>query len=151
MWQSAILYNYNNVFELLPIETLIYENQQQYYEAIQVSIKNNSSTTFIEFILDMILQTLNAFALNKNLLVKVKEEYLDVLTKVQQQFLNVLLNKYKMGQYITMENLTRKYNKPAATIRPNLRKLTDKKILIAEGENKARKYRINKDIFEIPN
>ena len=51
LWQSVILYNYNKLFELIPIETLIYENQQKYYQAIEDSRKVNSSTTFIGFML----------------------------------------------------------------------------------------------------
>jgi len=147
LWQSAILYNYNTLFELIPIETLIYENQQKYYEMIQKSSQNNSSTPFIEFMLDMVSQTLDVFSPNENLLTKVKEEYLDLLTNNQQSFLNMLLNKYNVNSDITMENLARKYNKAKTTIRQQLQKLTDKNILIAEGENKGRKYKFNTDIF----
>ena len=61
LWQSAILYNYNKLFELIPIETLIYENQQRYYEAIQSSRVVDSSTAFIEFMLEMISKTIDSF------------------------------------------------------------------------------------------
>jgi len=61
LWQSVILYNYNKLFELIPIETLVYENQQRYYEAIETSRKNNSSTAFIEFMLEMVSKTIDSF------------------------------------------------------------------------------------------
>lgn len=61
LWQFVILYNYNKLFELIPIETLVYENQQKYYDAIEISRKNNSSTIFIEFMLEMIFKTINSF------------------------------------------------------------------------------------------
>ena len=58
-WQTLILYNWKNVFEYLPIESLIYENQDKYYKAIEKSTEIGSSTPFIEFMLKIILNTLN--------------------------------------------------------------------------------------------
>ncbi len=58
-WQTLILYNWKNVFEYLPIESLIYENQDEYYSAIEKSTQIGSSTPFIEFMLKIILDTLN--------------------------------------------------------------------------------------------
>jgi len=58
-WQTLILYNWKNVFEYLPIESLIYENQDEYYAAIEKSTQIGSSTPFIEFMLKIILDTLN--------------------------------------------------------------------------------------------
>jgi len=58
-WQTLILYNWKSVFEYLPIESLIYENQDEYYKAIEYSTKIGSSTLFIEFMLKIILDTLN--------------------------------------------------------------------------------------------
>jgi len=58
-WQTLILYNWKNVFEYLPIESLIYENQDEYYSAIEKSTEIGNSTPFIEFMLKIILDTLN--------------------------------------------------------------------------------------------
>ncbi len=58
-WQTLILYNWKSVFEYLPIESLIYENQDEYYKAIEKSTEIGSSTPFIEFMLNIILETLN--------------------------------------------------------------------------------------------
>jgi len=59
-WQTLVLYNWKSVFEYLPIESLIYENQDEYYKAIEYSTEIGSSTPFIEFMLKIILNTLNA-------------------------------------------------------------------------------------------
>lgn len=58
LWQKVILTNWNPLFAWLPIETMIYKNQSQYYRALADADKQNSSTPFIEFMLDMILETL---------------------------------------------------------------------------------------------
>ena len=57
-WQTLILYKWKNVFEYLPIESLIYENQNKYYEAIEQSTQIASSTPFIEFMLEIIFSTI---------------------------------------------------------------------------------------------
>jgi Fic family protein len=58
-WQILMLYNWKNVFEYLPIESLIYENQDEYYATIEKSTEIGSSTPFIEFMLKIIFDTLN--------------------------------------------------------------------------------------------
>jgi len=58
-WQTLILYNWKSVFEYLPTESLIYENQDEYYKVIEHSTEIGSSIPFIEFMLNIILETLN--------------------------------------------------------------------------------------------
>ena len=58
-WQTLILYNWKSVFEYLPIESLIFENQEKYYKAIEYSTEIGNSTPFIEFMLKTVLDTLN--------------------------------------------------------------------------------------------
>ncbi|WP_142534788.1 Fic family protein [Saccharicrinis carchari] len=54
LWQTLILKNYHPVFEFLPIETLIKERQENYYEALGKSDNSGESTLFIEFMLEII-------------------------------------------------------------------------------------------------
>lgn len=58
LWQSLILREWNPVFEFLPIETLVYENQDGYYRAIQRSNSDGNSTEFIIFMLKTIADSL---------------------------------------------------------------------------------------------
>ena len=89
LWQSLILGKLNPVFEYLPIENMVYTNQQKYYDAIAESSKEGQSGPFIDFMLNEILKTLR-----KNL----KEEVLNkvpnkVLNKVPNKVLNKVPNK----------------------------------------------------------
>lgn len=54
LWQSVILVKENPVFEYLPFETLISQNQEAYYEALGNSDKAGKSTQFIEYVLGII-------------------------------------------------------------------------------------------------
>ncbi|TLX72407.1 Fic family protein [Labilibacter sediminis] len=59
LWQTLILKDEYPVFEYLPIETLIKERQDKYYEALGQSDKTGESTVFIEFMLEIILESLD--------------------------------------------------------------------------------------------
>jgi Fic family protein len=58
LWQTLILKDAYPVFEFLPIETLIKERQELYYEALGKSDYTGDSTIFIEFMLEIILESL---------------------------------------------------------------------------------------------
>lgn len=56
LWQSVILYNYDKIFEYIPVETIIKQRQMEYYQAIQKSTNQGESTAFIQFMLEIIKQ-----------------------------------------------------------------------------------------------
>lgn len=58
LWQTLILKEAYPVFEFLPIEALIKERQEKYYEALGKSDNTGESTVFIEFMLEIILHSL---------------------------------------------------------------------------------------------
>ena len=58
LWQSLILTELNPVFQHLPIETMVHDNQQEYYQAINASSAANNCGFFIDFMLKEILTTL---------------------------------------------------------------------------------------------
>ena len=53
-----ILSRWNTIFANIPVESLIYQNQKAYYEALQASTDRTDSAAFIEFILQMILDAI---------------------------------------------------------------------------------------------
>lgn len=58
-WQTLILKEHHEVFEYIPIENLIEKNQKKYYKALNKSDKAGNSTTFVEFMLEMIKAALS--------------------------------------------------------------------------------------------
>lgn len=58
LWQTLILKDAYPVFEFLPIESLIKERQEQYYESLRKSDNTGESTVFIEYMLEIILESL---------------------------------------------------------------------------------------------
>jgi Fic family protein len=58
LWHSLILAKWNPLFVNLPIESLVFSHQSDYYHAIGQSTAKTDSAPFIEFMLEMIEQTL---------------------------------------------------------------------------------------------
>jgi Fic family protein len=54
LWQTLILMEKYPVFEFLPFETLISNDQEKYYKALADSDKSGKSTMFIEYMLNVI-------------------------------------------------------------------------------------------------
>ncbi|MBR1548396.1 MAG: Fic family protein [Prevotella sp.] len=60
LWQSLILGKLHPLFEHLPVENMVYSNQQQYYDAITASTNAGQSGPFIDFMLKEIYKTLKS-------------------------------------------------------------------------------------------
>ena len=60
LWQTLILKEEYPIFEFLPFETLISETQEEYYKALSISDKTGKSTVFIEYMLNVIDESLNS-------------------------------------------------------------------------------------------
>lgn len=60
LWQSLILGKLHPLFEHLPVENMVFSNQEAYYNAIAASNNLAQSGPFIEFMLGEILSTLKS-------------------------------------------------------------------------------------------
>jgi len=57
-WQTALLASWKPIFKYIPIESVIKDNQEEYYKVIKVSTSQGKSNVFIEFMLDVILKAI---------------------------------------------------------------------------------------------
>ena len=58
LWHTLLLSKWNPVFSWLPVESIIHDHQQEYYDAINASNDAGESTAFIEFMLSVIKASL---------------------------------------------------------------------------------------------
>ena len=59
LWQTALLSQWNPLFQYIPIESQIERFQDAYYDAIALSTSEGQSTPFVEFLLTRIEETLD--------------------------------------------------------------------------------------------
>lgn len=57
LWQNVILADWNPLFANLPIESMVYRYQQEYYQAIQATTGATDAAPFVEFMLGTISKT----------------------------------------------------------------------------------------------
>jgi Fic family protein len=62
LWQQLILMKEDPLFEYIPLEVLVKENQAEYYQALGESDKLGESTPFIEFSLNIIDTALRSYS-----------------------------------------------------------------------------------------
>ena len=58
LWQTLILSKWHPLFLSLPLESVIKDNQQHYYQALEQADEQAESTPFVHFMLSVIAQTL---------------------------------------------------------------------------------------------
>ena len=66
LWQTLILAHWKPLFAWLPVETIVKENQKEYYQALQSSDKSGDSSFFIEFMLSNILRAVEELREKQN-------------------------------------------------------------------------------------
>ncbi|PHS26603.1 MAG: cell filamentation protein Fic [Methylophaga sp.] len=60
LWQTLILSQWSPLLGQLPVESMVHQHQNNYYQAIRKSTEETDSASFIEFMLSTILDTIKA-------------------------------------------------------------------------------------------
>lgn len=129
LWQSLILGKWNSVFEHLPVENLVYANQQEYYNAINSSSLSKNSGIFVEFMLGKILQ-----ALKVSQKVELNDHIVEpVRLSARQEKIVLLLKK---DPFLTAKEMAKKLKVTDRTVERDLAKMQDFDILDREGAKK---------------
>ena len=137
LWQTVILKDWKEVFAWLPVETLVKENQKEYYSVLGVSDSVANSTKFIEFMLTLILNTIEE-------IIKAEEK---VTTKVT---IKVTINQQKIidaikkNPYITQEELADIVGITKKSITANMKKLQNNGLIKRIGANKNGYWQVAK-------
>lgn len=129
LWQTVILKEWKEIFAWLPVETLIKENQKEYYNVLGVSDSVANSTKFIEFMLSTILNTIEEIIqTEKKVTVKVTLK----VTLNQKKILEVIKN----NPQITQEELANVIGLTRKSINSNMKKLQENGLLKRIGADK---------------
>jgi Fic family protein len=127
LWQMLILASEHSVFEYMSIESLIYEAQSQYYSVLSECDKKGNSTLFIEFMLDIIDNSLSEL-LTQSSWPKTGEERLEY-------FLNLHAGSFSRKDYLSVFR-----NISSATASRDLVSGVRKGILKASGRHNKTVY-----------
>lgn len=139
LWQTVILANWDPIFAWIPLETMIYENQRDYYKVLEQADQETNSNRFIEFMLAIILKTLKIY-LNVNSDLEQKIDIPKGLTGSEAKTY-VSVTKYLTEHESINTTVTAKLiQKSVVTARKHLAKFVSLGLLVAQGSNKNRSY-----------
>lgn len=136
LWQTVMLSNWNPIFAWIPIETMIFENQEGYYQSLSISDQKNDSSSFIEFMLDIIIKTLKEYKAN------VHDEVNKEINSSDQTSFRILEKYLKKHHVITTAIASKLLKKSVSTTRRYLTNFVEAGLLESSGENKNRSYKL---------
>jgi Fic family protein len=129
LWQTLLLLKQYPVFEFLPIEHLIKQQQKQYYAKLSESDKKGNSTPFIEFMLGIISNAL--------------DEVLQTQNKTLHAEDRIQLYKEKIGKntFSRKDYLLNFKSISAPTASRDLKWAVEQNFLIKFGEQRLTEYK----------
>ena len=136
LWQSVILNEYKSLFGSVPIESVVRDNQEKYYQALEEAGAVGESTPFIEFMLEVILKTLKELSkenVPKNVPINVPLKRLDNILKFMQKDKN-----------ITIMELANRLGVTDKTIKRDIQKLKNEKRVVRIGSFKGGYWEVEK-------
>jgi len=136
LWQTVILKEWKEVFAWLPVETLVKENQKEYYSVLGVSDNAANSTKFIEFMLTLILNTIKEIIKTEN---KVTQKVAVKVTVNQQKIIDAI----KTNPYMTQEELAAIVGIVRKNIIANMKKLQENGLIKRIGADKNGYWQVN--------
>ena len=99
-WQTLILSKWRPIFEWIPIESIIKDNQEKYYKAIELSTQLSTSTPFIEFMLSCINHAI------KDIISDTRKHYNHISSQINE--LMKVIETYPLSARELMEKLNLK-------------------------------------------
>ena len=124
-----ILNSFNPIFSLLPTESIVRDYQEEYYKAIEDSTEQGESTPFIEFMLEMILKSMQNIK-NDNVPINVTKN--DPIKRVDK-----IIEIISENKDITIIELANKLDVADKTIKRDIAKLKEQNRLIRVGSLKS--------------
>ena len=129
LWQTLILKEHSPVFEFLPIETLVKARQEEYYTALGKSDNQGSSTTFIEFMLEIIKDALEDLLKVQNVTLTNDERIMHFKDIAGRDF-------FSRHDYLrAFKNIS------PATASRDLKTAVDDEIIEKQGDKRTTRYR----------
>jgi len=110
LWQTLVLYEWKEIFAVLPVESVVREHQQRYYKALEEAGSMGESTPFVEFMLEAIRETCQNVPVN-------------VPNNVPEKRWESLLSLLKENGRMRAEELAKIFGVSAKTIKRDIARL----------------------------
>ena len=145
LWQTLILSKWHAMFVNIPVESMVYQNQDTYYLAIRQSTHQTDSAPFIEFMLQMIYDAIleaNNATLNDGLNDGLNGGLNDglKLTALDKEIIKLITN----NTHITHMQLSDELSKSVRTIERRIKILKEAGLIKRIGAKKTGYWQVNR-------
>lgn len=133
LWQTLILSKWQEVFINIPVESLVYQHQAQYYRSIRQSTNEGESTPFIEFMLQMIFNAIEeTTSATSNIAKNIKLSTTD----------QAIIQSIQTDPFISNPQLATQLNKSIRTIERRIKYLKEQKLIEKVGNSPNQYWQI---------
>ena len=154
LWQSLLLSRFHPLFQYLPVENMVYANQQAYYEAIAASTQAGQSGPFMDFMLYDILMTLKGHqgepiatqdeSVHDKVHHKVHHKLSVLYPEIPQQAWNVF-NVMRANPKTSADEIGKQLNLSIRMVRKYISVLKAAGLLERVGSNKSGYWKLRED------
>lgn len=130
MWQTLLLMQWRPLFAWLPVETIVKENQQEYYRVISLCDSKGESTAFIEFMLRCLYDAL----------AEMEKSSQKSNQKSNQKILNLII----ANPAISMREMQEETGLSESGVKKVIRQLREAGLLVREGGAKGGHWKVTK-------
>ncbi|MDY4110416.1 MAG: Fic family protein [Eubacterium sp.] len=134
LWQTLILSKVDSIFAYLPVESMIYKKQDEYYRAINDSDYAGESTEFIIFMLETIKDSLVEATTQSD----IQSDKINV-TLDEQEIIDLIVD----DPNITQIELAKALNVTDRTIKRRMKAMQEKEIIFRENGKRNGKWVVN--------
>ncbi|MBN2782113.1 MAG: Fic family protein [Campylobacterales bacterium] len=136
LWQSVILKSFKDFFIYMPIESIVRENQARYYQALEDAGSLGESTPFIEFMLEIIVNSLKGYIKETK-----KSDQKSSLKSDQK-----ILSEIGLNNQLTIKELCSILDMSESGVKKVIKKLKDEGKLQRVGSLKSGHWEIKDEI-----
>ena len=131
LWHTLLLRHYHPAFEFVPVESVIRERQQEYYDVLGACDQAGNSTAFIDFGISAVEAALQRFLDN-----------LQVEPITQSHRLKIAAQRFAKREFTRKDYLALFPNLSTATASRDLRKGIEVGQFLKQGEKALTRYRV---------
>ena len=140
-WQTMLLSRWKGIFAWLPVETIVKEHQQEYYNAIAKSDAAGESTVFVEFMLQCLLEAMDNYdEQDEDTSTEVADKVADKVANKSAQ--KVLMLLYENGN-LTRDELAERVGLSLGGIKKIINSLREGGLIERVGANKNGFWKVN--------
>ena len=145
-WQTMLLSRWKGIFAWLPVETIVKEHQQDYYNVIAKCDAAGNSTAFVEFMLKCLLDAMENYEDTEEEIVELHDKVADkVANKVANKSAQKVMLLLNENGHLTREELAERIGLSLGGIKKIINSLRENGFIERVGSNKTGYWKVTID------